>query len=102
MRGPYSAGKRVLYEARMSLWQRAKRRVHGESAEAMAEKGRWPIEPAKHFRQQARNENINVVDGRFIDPRSAPGRLHCHHLHGVVKQISPCPKRYKPAAGEGK
>src|SRR4029078_11681244 len=75
---------------------------HGESAQAVAKKGRWSVQPVDHFRQQALDKSIQVTDGRFIDTRSAPRRLDRHHLHRVIEQSPPGPERSKAAARIGK
>src|SRR6266576_4070705 len=102
MRCSYSAGKRVLDEVRTRFGERAKCRKHGESAQAVAKKGRWSVQPVNHFRQQTLDKSVQVIDGCFIDTGSASRRLDRHQLHGVVEQLRPSPKRYNAAARIGK
>src|SRR5215471_3625367 len=98
MRRSHAAGKDVLDELRTPVTQRTKRRVHRQSAQAVAKKSRRSVQPIKQFRQHAFDETIHVVDRRFIDASPASWWLNGHDLHGLVEQLRPSAERYDAAA----
>src|SRR5215470_3780921 len=102
MRRSHAAGKDVLDEPRTPVRQRTKRRIHRQSAQAVAKKSRRSVQPLKQFRQHACDETIHIIDRRFIDASAASWRLDGHDLYGPIEQLRPSAERHDAAASIGK
>ena len=95
-------GEQVLRAQHGRMNEPARRLVHGQGAQAMAEERERPVQQLSHLGHEPIDELVHVGDRRFGDAAEAAGRLDGDHLDRGVDELRPASIDRRASTGERK